>query len=224
MYPAMSLIKHPYRLLVIGQSQSGKTTFAVQVIEYLIPQVDEVYIASPTYEFQPTFNPIRKKVTIAHESPEDLFKALYKSIANAWGDEEDHKAGTKVPVKRLLIIDDCSYMKVLNEGNKGTLNGFAYNAVWWNLSILCIVHKAANIGAGMKENCDGLAIFNVIHKEMKPLFDTFGITKNYKQFVAMMHKFIKEKIERDEDQYPFLFYVLKSSKLYFKLQEQLILE
>ena len=185
--------------------------------------MDEVFVASPTFEFQPTWDPIRKKITISHENPEPLFEALYKSIANAWN-EDEHKAGTKVPVKRLLVVDDCSYMKVLNQGNKGTLNGFAYNAVWWNLSIVCIIHKASNIGAGMKENCDALALFNVIHKEMKPLFDTFGITKNYKQFVAMYHQFIKQKIERDEDAYPFLFYVLKSSNLYYKLQEQLILE
>ena len=219
-YPAMSLIKHPYRLLVVGQSQSGKTTMTVKIIRHLLPQVDEVYIVSPTYEFQDTWKSIRSRVTLYHDSPDALFKALYKVVKSSIGDE-NHKIGTKINKKRLLICDDVSYEKALNQGSKGDLNGFAYNAVWWNLSIITIVHKSSNIGAGMKENCDGLMIFNVMAKEIKPLFDTFGITATLAQFRQLIQQLIKNQLQKDENSYPFLFFIPKSNKLYYKMQEQI---
>lgn len=219
-YPAMSLIKHPYRLLVIGQSQSGKTTMGVKCIRHLLTQVDETYVVSPTYEFQDTWKPIRRKVTLHHDNPETVFNALYKTIKSSIGDE-DHKIGTKIQKRRLLICDDVSYEKALNQGGKGLLNAFAYNAVWWNLSIVTIIHKSSNIGAGMKENCDGLIIFNVMAKEMKPLFDTFGITSTIGQFRKLIHMMIKDQLSKNPESYPFLFYVPKSNKVYYKMQFEL---
>lgn len=218
----MQVINHPFRLLVIGKSQSGKTTMAMKCLERLITQVDETYVVSPTYEYQPTWEPIRPYVTHYHDDPAAVFKAIQGAINSSFGDE-NHKMGTKVEKKRLLICDDVSYHRALNEGNKGILNGMAYNAVWWNLSIVCIVHKTANIGAGMKENCDGLIILNVIPKELKPIFETFGMAcKNQRQFNDLMHQFISKKIESGEDKHPFLFFDLKSGGLlYYKMQEKL---
>lgn len=222
-YPAIQLINHPFRVLVIGKSQSGKTTLGVKVAEWLIPQVDETYVVSPTFEFQPTWAPIRKYVTVAHDGPDAVFTALYKAIKNSMGDEE-HKIGTKVETRRLLICDDVSYEKTLNLGNKGIFNGFAYNAVWWNLSILVMVHKTTNIGAGLKENCDALIIFNVVKKEYKALFDTFGIGKNQKEFDTIMHELIKKPILNESNAHPFLFIIMKSGQLYYNLREKILLE
>lgn len=210
-------------MTIIGKSQGGKTTMGVKVIEYLLPQVDEVFITSPTYELQETWNPIRPYVTSYHDGPEILFKALNVAIMNEIG-AEDHKVGKPIKTKRLLICDDVSYEKVLNQGNKGIFNGFAYNAVWYNLSMVVIVHKSSNIGAGIKENCDGLLLFNVVQKELKPLFDTFGITSSLRTFRELIQKEIKDRIKSEEDKYPFIYYDLKNEKVYFKMKEELMLE
>lgn len=220
----MEVIKHPYRLLVIGKAQSGKTTQAVKCIEYLIPQVEEVYVASPTFEYQPTWDPIRKYVTGYHDSAVEVITGIRRAISNHFGDE-GHKLGTKLPVKRLLICDDVSYEKALNEGNKGIFNALAFNATWWNLSMVVIVHKTSNVGAGIKENCEGLILFNIMHKEYKNLFDTFGVTRNLKEFSNLIQKELVARITSDEDAHPFLFVDLKhGGKLYFKMKEQLALE
>src|SRR6185436_19471849 len=43
-YPVFELIKHPCRVLIFGRSQSGKTTLAVKLIQWLLPQVDQAII------------------------------------------------------------------------------------------------------------------------------------------------------------------------------------
>lgn len=224
-YPAIKLLQHPYRLLIIGKSQSGKTTLGVKCIEYLIPQVDEVYVVSPTYEFQETWAPIREYVTLYHDSTATIFETLKSTISNSIG-HEDAVIGQRIETKRLLILDDVSYEKNLNQGNKGTFNSFAYNAVHWNLSLVVIVHKTSNIGAGMKENCDGLILFNTINlKEVDNIYENYGIVRTRKQMYSLFEQFIWNKIQQGEDLHPFLFVDLKHGGLvYGKLKERLEFE
>lgn len=224
-FPAIKLLVHPYRLLIIGKSQSGKTTLGIKCAEYLIPQVDEVYVISPTYEFQHSWDPIRPSVHLAHDSAVVVFDALKSTISNSIG-HEDNKMGERIEERRLLILDDVSYEKALNQGNKGTFNSFAYNAVHWNLSILCIIHKTSNIGAGMKENCDGLILFNTVNtNEVENIYNNYGVVKTKKQMHALFDQFIWDPIQKGEDNHPFLFVDLKHGGLvYYKLKERLQFE
>lgn len=224
-YPAIKLLVHPYRLLIIGKSQSGKTTLGIKCAEYLIPQVDEVYVISPTYEFQHSWDPIRESVHLAHDSAPVVFDALKSTITNSIG-HEDNKMGERIEERRLLILDDVSYEKTLNQGNKGTFNSFAYNAVHWNLSILCIIHKTSNIGAGMKENCDGLILFNTVNtNEVENIYNNYGVVKTKKQMHALFSQFIWDPIQKGEDEHPFIFVDLKHGGLvYYKLKERLQFE
>lgn len=158
-----------------------------------------------------------------HDNPDTLFTSLFRAIKNSIGDE-DHKVGTKVDTKRLLICDDISYEKALNLGNKGVFNAFAYNAVWWNLSMLVMVHKTTNIGAGMKENCDALVVFNVVKKEYKALYETFGMFgNNQREFDNIMHQLIKKPILDETNAHPFIFVILKNGKIYYCLKERILL-
>lgn len=224
-YPAIKLLVHPYRLVIVGKSQSGKTTLGIKCAEYLIPQVDEVYVVSPTFEFQHTWDPIRESVTLAHDSPAVVFDTLKTTFTNSIG-HEDHNMGERVEIKRLLILDDVSYDKTLNQGNKGAFNSFAYNAVHWNLSILCIIHKTTNIGAGLKENCDGLVLFNTVNlEEVDKLYESYGIVKSKKQMRALFEQFIWDPIQKSEDAHPFLFVDLKHGGIvYRELKERLQFE
>lgn len=197
----------------------------VKCIEYLLPQVDEVFICSPTYEFQKIWDPIRNRVTLVHDSTTAVFDALYATIKNTIG-FEDHKIGEKIETKRLLVLDDVSYEKAINQGNKGNFNAFAYNARHWNLSIVAIVHKTSNIGAGMRENCEGLILFNTVNmNEVGVLYDNYGITKTKKQLIELFHQFIWNRIQKGEDAHPFLFVDLLHGKIvYDKLRTRLQFE
>jgi hypothetical protein len=222
--PAMSLIKHPSRILTVGKSQSGKTTKAMELIEYLIPQVDEVIVCSPTYNFQPTWNPIRSKVSFEHSSLDVVLTYIAKLIDKSQA-STDKEVGEKMDKRRLVILDDVSFEKSLNLGNKGLFNGLCYNAVWWNMTLVTIVHKMSNVGAGMKENLEYLLAFNSVNKkEMEKLYDHFGFTKTKKDMENLFETQIHQTIKSGKDKYPFFFYNLKDGgKLYYKFDEELLL-
>lgn len=198
---------------------------AVKCIEYLAPQVDEIYICSPTYEFQKTWDPIREKVTLVHDSTKPVFDALYSTIKNTIG-FDDHKIGERIETKRLLILDDVSYEQAINQGNKGNFNAFAYNTRHWNLSIVAVVHKTSNIGAGMKENCEGLILFNTVNmNEVENIYKNYGVVKTKKQLANLFDQFIWDKIQKGEDKYPFLFVdLIHGNLVYDKLRTRLQFE
>lgn len=222
-YPVMAEIKHPYRMLIIGVSQSGKTTFGVKFAEYLSQQVDEIYVISPTYKYQKTWNNIRPLVKIDHTKPEVVFKAITRAL-----DEEAHsdekEVGRESKVRKLLIMDDVSHEDSINKGSKGDFSGLAYNAVWYNLSIISIVHDSTCIGKSMRESSQGLVLFNTVNgDEVGHLYEKFGIMKTKRELKALLNQFIEAKIERDEDAHPFLFVDIKhGKKIYYKMKERLI--
>ena len=171
--PAMEKIKHPSRTLVMGKSQSGKTTLAVKIAKHLLPSIDMLFICSATYGLQPTWKDLDKSVTHAFSSLDTCLEKLFEVM-----NYEDHKK------RILLIIDDVSHEKKLNEGSKGTLSSIAYNAVWYNMSVICVCHKLSNISPAFRENVEHLIIFQMIDcDELDKIAKSFSITGNKKDFI-----------------------------------------
>ena len=57
------LFKHPSRVVISGKSRSGKTTKIVDLaMQCYIPMVKNVFVVSPTYRMQTTFDAIRQFV------------------------------------------------------------------------------------------------------------------------------------------------------------------
>lgn len=165
----------------------------VKIAQYLLPQVDEVVICSPTYALQPTWDPIRSRVTKAT----DLLDPLIKHVRERGSDE-------KRP-KMLLILDDVSYERRLNEGNKGALNGLFYNAFWLDLSILVICHKISNVGSGMKENLENLILFQTINNsEVDKLAELYSVTGDKNDFKRLYREFVIDPILARTNLHPFL--------------------
>ena len=220
---AMEKIKHPCRVLIVGKSQSGKTTLGVKLACHLAKSVDEVIICSKTYQFQDTWRPLKKKVTLWHDSVGAILKAINTKIKDSISDD-DHKEGTKVEVKRLLIFDDVSGEKHLNAGGKGIFPDLIYNAVWYNLTIMVICHRMYNVTPAMRENVEYLIILNLQPKEQQKAFDEFGITKSKTLFFDLFNKEITDNIQSGKERYPFLFVDFKAGGLvYFKFRERITL-
>ncbi len=217
----MADIKHPCRVLIVGRARSGKTTMGVKVIQQLLPQVDEFMIVSPTYRLQKTWDPIRGSVELAHDSVVTMIELLSKMVLNENGD--DHTEGERIPTRRLIVLDDVSYDRSLNEGNKGTLNKLCYNAAHMNLSIVVICHKTSNIGAGMKENLEWLILFNTINgNELDNLYENFSITKKKREFHELFTREIWNRIQDESEAHPFLAVdFTKGGLVYYMLRERI---
>lgn len=222
-HPVMQDIKHPCRTLIVGKSQSGKTTLAMDVIQVLIPQVDEVWICSPTYRHQPTYKPIREQVTIYHQSLIVILRTLKKIMIHAVANDK-HVEGEKVEVKRLLVLDDVSYEKDLNTGSKGILNSLFYNAVWWNMSLVVICHGVVNVGKGIRENLEHLILFQtVVGAEKEAIYETWGgyFADTKKEFMKFFKQEITLKVKENPEERPFIYVNLRTGKVYYKFKEEL---
>lgn len=223
-HPQLVQINHPARILIVGKSQSGKTTLAVDVIKALIPQVDEVWMCSPTYKFQPTFDPIRDDVKLFHSNLNVVLRTLKANLRDGIANEK-HVTGKKMETKRLLILDDVSYEQALNTGNKGFLNSLFYNAVWWNISVVVICHKVANVGGGIRENLEHLILFQtVVNKEQEAIYDNWGgvFTQNKKAFLEFFKVMISDKVKENAEERPFIYVNLqKGGQIYYKFNERI---
>jgi hypothetical protein len=195
----------------------------VKIVDWLAQQVDEVHVISPTYRFQATWDPVRGQVDAFFDDPQSYLKGLELIIKREIQDEE-HEDGIRLQHKRLIIFDDVSFEKSMNEGSKGFFSGLAYNAVHWNISLLVIAHRMSNISAGMRENCEYLTLFNTnSNEEVEELSKHFSAGLNKKSFLGLFKKTIWDNIQTGEDRYPFLFFDYNEGGLiYYKMQERLI--
>lgn len=188
--------------------------------------MDEIIVASPTFAYQKTWDMLRPFVDYYHEDVQLVLDNIYEKLKEEHDEDKEMKdnAGEKIAVKRLLIFDDVSYEYALNEGNKGSLNGLAYNAVHWNLTMLAICHKSTNIGAGLKENSDFVMFFNTqTPKERKNLWEYFGFNyKKEKDFEQFWDTFMTRPIYNGVDLYPFIMMDNRAGgQLYYKMKERI---
>ena len=197
-YPAIIKITHPCRTLIIGRSQSGKTTLAAELFTWMSTQVDSVFLISPTWKKQPTWKSIEKYITHGYANAQQGLRAVKQDIEG------------KPTLRRLLIIDDCSYESILNTGNKGLISELLYNAIWYNLSVLIICHKVNNVSSSVRENLEHLILFSTVNNlELDSLMKNFSLSSNKKDFREVFSKIISEPIRTGVNLYPFIYICYK---------------
>lgn len=159
------------RMLIVGKSQSGKTTLATKVVDFMLPQVNKVFVICPTFNMQPTWKGVKDKIDTdqVYTSGEMYTNAYEKIKANVMANYKDQRT--------MLIIDDVSAEGSLNRGGKGDLAWLVYNAVWVNLTIICVAHKLSSITPALRENLEHLVVFTLLNpQEVKKLADEINIT------------------------------------------------
>jgi hypothetical protein len=204
--PFFQRFKHPMRMLIVGKSQSGKTTLGVRIGLYMATQVQRIYVISPTYYLQNTWKPLRSII-----DPDDVFvrsknafKVLHTRLL------ENNKQPS------LLMLDDVSAERELNEGSKGDFNFLVYNAVWLNLSIICMAHSLSTVSVGMRQNCEHLIMFLTTRpKEIEKLSEEFNVTGDKKTMIQMYKMAVIEPLKQG-DSHSFLYIYLGSPPAFFK--------
>lgn len=169
-FNAGQLIIHPARLLIIGRSTSGKSTFAVSLIQrFIFRQVRRCYAICPTFYTQPTLYPLRqvqgafRRKDIFSSASDDAFRFIF--------DQQ-----RRFPYPALLFIDDVADAHCTNIGSKGAFAKLCIQAPHINLTIVAIFQGLTQCSKAMRINTEGLIAFmpdsedevNQITKEFNP--------------------------------------------------------
>ena len=156
---------HPYRMLISGRPNSGKTTTALSIICEAKPIWDEIIILHAKYFDSTLDSPDNKDIEISPEKidiPEykDIdFTCALKTIPTGYSyfQKFQNKEGSK---KNLLIIDDCE-LKEWAESGKGKLRKsylnktFSYQSTHYGLSIVIITQDpTTQLNPGIRRNCN----------------------------------------------------------------------
>jgi hypothetical protein len=197
-------------MLIVGKSQSGKTTKGVEVVKHMLSYVHNVVVVAPTFEMQHTWDDVRKHVTNNFITGDGMYEKIRGDL-----EEEGYPPS-------LLVIDDVSAEKSLNQGTKGGLNWLIYNAVWINLSIIVIAHKLSSVSSGLKENLEHVLFFTTTRpKEVKAIAEEFNITGDVKS-MRLLYEHAVSSPMRSGDPHSFLYVDMGSPPRYFRKFEALI--
>lgn len=175
-HPSLRLISHPQRTLIVGKSQSGKTTLAIKIILYVYSHlVDNLYVMSSTADLQSTYKPIMP--FMAKERTWGV--ATKENIIKFWSILEKEK----YKKRSLLFIDDQSSETGINAGGKGEFSWLIYNAVWANLSILAVTHRPTAISPAFRENLEHVILMEQSNNRLRDIVEKeFNILDTKKQF------------------------------------------
>lgn len=180
--------------------------------QLLHEKIEKVYIISPTYELQPTWDPLRRKLEDAdHYVSGEQYTRSYTDI------KKKLQKQPKNQMKRtLLIIDDASAERSLNEGAKGDFSWLVYNSVWMNLSIVCITHKFSAVSPAMRENPEHVIVFTLLStKEVEALTEQINVLGN-KPLLKQVYDHAVVRPTLQGDRHSFLYIYCGSPPAFFR--------
>lgn len=160
---------HPYRMLVTGLPNSGKTTTALSIIAQADPVFDEIILLHAAY-FDTSLDPgdnndgieIPGEAVKVPEYSDVDFTCALKTIPSGYTyfKRFQNKEGSK---KNLLIVDDCE-LKQWSQGKRdrqSALNKlFTYQSTHYGMSIIVLTQDGTTqLNPGIRRACNIFVIF-----------------------------------------------------------------
>lgn len=173
-------MKHPSRSLVLGASNSGKTTFLVDLLKnYLIKDFEQVIIFSPSFNEQETYDDIRDYVTKSYKTiTKRRLKKLLKDLKKA-----------NYP-QTLIIIDDQSHAHSVHGGQKGIFAELVDTARWINVSIIVCAHSLTSYSTALRGNLEHLFLFYQSNQNQRKQVHKEFMKMTSKQFKDLYTKYV----------------------------------
>jgi ribosome biogenesis GTPase A len=171
-------IIHPFRVLIFGKPNAGKSTIIKNIVLRAKPQFEKIiiihYDASNTKEYD----------DIKEENDNESF-IMMNDIPNP----RDNKLFDP-KIKKLLIFDDIEY-KTLNKSETNKLDRcFGYLSTHKNTSICLASQNMTNIPVAVRRMSNFMIMFKVPDLELLFLFARkIGIKKD--DFYKLVNKYIK---------------------------------
>ena len=221
---------HPYRILIIGSSGSGKTNFLLNLIENQ-PDIDKIHLyAKDPYEskYQYLINK-RESVSINHFNSPKAFTEyssdmhdVYKNIGDYNPDKEN---------KILIVFDDMIADMIHNKKLHSTVAEFFIRGRKLNISLVFITQSYFKVPKDTRLNTSHFFIAKIPNKrELQKITTNHSSDINTKDFTNICRKCTSEQysfLVNDTTLAPnnplsfkktFLVYIIKNMKLMIRLE------
>jgi hypothetical protein len=181
------LPKPPFRLLLVAQSHSGKTTCIVNMIThknmYSKYFEDRIHIFSRNILNDPTF------MVLSGEILSNSWDGYLPSILQQVYDNQKKIVETEGKRKdntRLIILDDV-ISDVYSRNKPGVLSTMFMMCRHVNISIILTSQQYKLIPKPIRVNCSSLILFRIHNnEELRNIFNEHGGILSYKQFEIIL--------------------------------------
>lgn len=157
----IQLIEWPFRILITGPCESGKTTVAMKIMDAINGKYHRLIVISPTFGVQNIFRGLdvyikNKKRDIFTNMNANTFKQVGAQIKQVY--LHCQKRDTKVP-QTLVFVDDNTSNNGIHGGRMGALGNLTVTCRHYGASLLCISHQGKAITPGFRNNVTALIAF-----------------------------------------------------------------
>lgn len=157
---------HPFRALITGKADSGKTYLAVKVIDSKKELFDRLIVICPTWYSQDIFrlldDMIIRQKDVYTNPDENTFKTIHQDMLNV---RTKVKAENLPDVRTLLFIDDLSGTKLIHGGRISSFAHLSIQIRHMGCSSILISQQAKAVSPAYRDNINILCAFPSQRKE-----------------------------------------------------------
>ena len=183
---------HPYRILVVGGSGSGKTNALLNLINNQ-PDIDKMYLyAKDPYEakYQYLINK-REKVRLDHFDDPKAFIEYSNDMQDVYKNIEDYNPGKKCKV--LIIFDNMIADMINNKKLNPIVTELFIRSRQLNISIVFIMQSYFKVPKDVRINSTHFFIMKIPNKkELQQIALNHSSDINFKDFMKTFKKYTKE--------------------------------
>ena len=183
---------HPYRILIIGSSGSGKTNALLNLINNQ-PDIDKIYLyAKDPYEkkYQSLINK-REEVGLNHFDDHKLFIEYSNDMQDVYKNIEDYNPGKER--KKLIIFDDMIADIVNNKTLNSVVTELFIRGRKLNISIVFITQSYFKVPKDVRLNSTHFFIMKILNKrELQQIALNHSSDIDFKDFMKIYKECTKE--------------------------------
>ena len=183
---------HPYRILIIGGSGSGKTNALLNLIENQ-PDIDKIYLyAKDPYEakYQYLINK-REGVGINHFNDPKAFIEYSNDMQDVYKNIEEHNADTERKI--LIVFDDMIVDMINNKKLNSIVTELFIRGRKLNISLVFITQSYFKVPKDVRLNSTHFFIMKIPNKrELQQIALNHSSDINSKDFIKIYKRYTTE--------------------------------
>ena len=180
------ILDHPYRMLIIGGSGSGKTNALLNLINNQ-PDIDKVYPYEAKYQY---LIKKREKVGLDHFDDHKAFMEYSNDMHDVYKNIEDYNIGKK---RKVLIIFDDMIDDMINKRLNPVVTELFIRGRKLNISIVFITQSYFKVPKDVRLNSTHFFIMKIPNKtEHQQIALNHSSDIDFKDFMKIYKKYTKE--------------------------------